>query len=79
MNQPLTAKVTYSPATPRVGETVTFRVVVDDPDGSRFLDTSGIANDYGDAPPERGVNAMSTVSSVLGRGRRPPPGPSTRI
>lgn len=50
-NQPLTVKVTVTPATPKVGDTVVFRVVVDDPDGSMLLDRDGIANNYGDAPP----------------------------
>ncbi|MGI8810493.1 MAG: hypothetical protein ACR2KK_22105 [Acidimicrobiales bacterium] len=56
-NQPLTVQVTSTPTAPKAGETVTFRVVVDDPDGSQLLDRTGIANDYGDAPPEGGVNA----------------------
>ncbi len=65
-NQPLTAKVTYTPSTPKAGETVTFRVVVDDPDGSRFLDTSGIANNYGDAPPEGGVGGHADCIARFG-------------
>lgn len=54
-NQPISVKVTYSPTAPKAGETVTFSVTVDDPDGSTLLDRNGIANDYGDGSPGSGV------------------------
>lgn len=47
-NQPITVKVSYLPTAPRAGETVTFSVTVDDPDGSRIVDRDGLGNDYGD-------------------------------
>jgi hypothetical protein len=57
-NQPLTVKLSYLPTAPKAGETVTFSVTVDDPDGSMLLDREGIANNYGDRPPEFSPTAI---------------------
>lgn len=56
-NQPMSVKLSYLPTAPKAGETVTFYVTVDDPDGSMLLDRDGMANDYGDTAPERGPTA----------------------
>ncbi len=53
-NQPLTVKVTVTPEAPRAGETVTFRVVVDDPDGGTLQGYQDTV-DYGDGTPFSGV------------------------
>lgn len=65
-NQPLTVKVTHTPATPKAGETVTFRVVVDDADGSVLLDRTGIANHYGDGPTDGGGQRPSRLHRAVG-------------
>jgi len=54
-SQPLTVTVTVSPAAPRAGDTVSFRVVVDDPDGGTLLDHPDNANVYGDGIPSTDV------------------------
>lgn len=53
-NQPLTVTIAVSPEAPRAGETVTFRVVLDDPDGDS-LRASHDDVDYGDGGPTVGV------------------------
>jgi hypothetical protein len=53
-NQPLTVTIAVSPEAPRAGETVTFRVVLDDPDGDS-LRAQHDDVDYGDGGPTVGV------------------------
>ena len=72
-NQPLTVTVAYTPAAPKAGDTVTFRVVVDDPDGSMLLDRRGIANDYGDGTPFDGVGGHLDCVAMWGPWTPPAP------
>jgi hypothetical protein len=65
-NRPLTVKLSYLPTAPKVGETVTFSVTVDDPDGRMLLDRAGMANNYGDGPPERGPMAIVDCTERYG-------------
>ena len=46
----MTVAVSVSPAAPKAGETVTFRVTVDDPDGAELVGGQGSV-DYGDGTP----------------------------
>lgn len=55
-DQPMSVKLSYLPTAPKAGETVTFSVTVDDPDGNGLLDRTGIAHNYGDGTPSQGVS-----------------------
>ena len=74
-NRPLTVTVTYAPANPRPGEAVTFKVVVDDPDGQSLLDRTGMANDYGDGAPQAIPSAIVDCTEGYGPWTPPPPTP----
>lgn len=52
-NAMVTSRTTFTPSNPKVGETVTFRVVVDDPDAT--LDERSVPYGFGDGSPT--VNA----------------------
>ena len=74
-NQPITVKLSYLPAAPKVGESVTFSVTVDDPDGRSLLDREGMANNYGDSVPERGPTAHVDCFELFGLWTPGPPEP----
>ena len=67
--------VTYPPSTPKAGETVTFRVVVDDPDGDMLLGASGSGNDYGDGTPAGGFGGHKDCVAMYGPWTTPAPVP----
>lgn len=76
-NRPLTVSVTVSPEQPRVGETVTFTVVIDDPDGqpiswthSRIFDLAGV-----DPVSEEDVTTGDFGATIHGDGVPPGYGP----
>ena len=64
-NQPLTVQVTVTPQAPKAGETVTFRVVVDDPDGNALQAYDGTV-DYGDGTPFYGVGGHVECAGFFG-------------
>lgn len=72
-NQPMTVAVAVSPASPKAGDTVTFRVTVDDPDGSHLLSKTDGTVDYGDGTPTRQMSGH--VDCVGGSGPWTPPPP----
>lgn len=72
-NQPMTVAVSVSPAAPKAGDTVTFRVTVDDPDGSHLLSRTDGTVDYGDGTPTTGVGGH--VDCAGGSGPWTPPSP----
>lgn len=74
-NQPLTVTVSATPTSPSVGQTVTFRVLVQDPDGNRLLDTSARTVDYGDGSPFGGVGGHVDCVSGYGPWTTPTPVP----
>lgn len=74
-NRPLTVTVTYAPANPRPGDAVTFRVVVDDPDGDQLVDRTGMGNGYGDSPPQGSPNAIVDCLETYGPWTPPAPTP----
>ena len=74
-NQPITAELSYLPTAPKAGETVTFYVTVDDPDGNMLLDRDGMANNYGDKAPERGPTAIVDCVERYGPWTPDPPNP----
>lgn len=72
-NQPMTVAVSWSPSSPKAGDTVTFQVTVDDPDGSQLLSRSEGTVDYGDGTPVLGVGGH--IDCVGGFGPWTPPDP----
>jgi hypothetical protein len=74
-NQPLTASVSASPASPKAGEPVTFRIRVEDPDGSRLLDRTERTVDYGDGTPFGGTAGHGDCAGGTGPWTPPPPVP----
>ena len=75
-NQPLTITVDVIPAAPKAGEPVTFRVVVDDPDGSRLLgEGSEDLVDFGDGTPFLSVGGHVECAGGFGPWTTPPPVP----
>lgn len=71
----MTVKVTFSPAAPKPGDTVTFHVVVDDPDGALLLDHPDNANDYGDGSPTIGEQGHNDCVGMRGPWTPPDPVP----
>ena len=47
VNQPATASVTFSPANPKTGDTVTFRVIAEDPDADQIGPSSCMPVNFG--------------------------------
>ena len=74
-NQPLTVDVTFTPAVPKAGSSVTFRVKVDDPDGDRLLSRSEGTVDYGDGSPVTGVSGHLDCVQGAGPWTTPVPVP----
>lgn len=74
-NKPLTVKLSYLPTTPKAGETVTFSVTVDDPDGSMLLDDDGLGNNYGDRTPDFSPTAIVDCLERYGPWTPEPPRP----
>ena len=64
-NSPLTVQVTYSPSSPKAGETVTFHVVVDDPDAkiNRVCNYNAV---YGDGSVQPGCGSSALCAAVYG-------------
>jgi hypothetical protein len=69
----MTVKVTFAPAAPKPGDTVTFHVVVDDADGGQLLEHPDNTNDYGDGTPSNGI--AGHIDCVGGWGPWTPPDP----
>lgn len=74
-NQPMTVVVSVSPASPRAGDTVTFRVTVDDPDGGQLLSRTDGTVDYGDGTPTTGVGGHLDCVGGSGAWTTPAPVP----
>jgi hypothetical protein len=55
--QPMSVTVSATPASPRAGQAVTFRVTVDDPDGAQLVSRDVGVVDYGDGTPVVPVSA----------------------
>jgi hypothetical protein len=70
----MTVAVTVSPAAPKAGETVTFRVTVDDPDGAALVGDQGIV-DYGDGTPVPGMSGHVDCGWSYGPWTPPDPVP----
>ena len=75
-NQPLTVTVGVMPAAPKAVAPVTFRVVVDDPDGSQLLgDGSHELVDFGGGTPFLGVAGHVECAGGFGAWTTPAPVP----
>ena len=72
-NKPLTVAVTVSPPSPKAGDTVTFRVTVDDPDGDQLLSRDLGTVDYGDGTPVTGVSGHRDCLQLYGPHTPPDP------
>ena len=74
-NRALTVDASVSPSTPRAGDTVTFRVTVDDPDGDQLLSRELGTVDYGDGTPVTGVSGHRDCLQLYGPHTPPDPVP----
>jgi hypothetical protein len=76
VNKPLTVAFTYTPANPNPGQTVTFKIVLDDPDDANGLQLDGTY--FGDGA-SSGTGASAAVVPASGcqapHGVWPPPPP----